>query len=127
MTQNDKMIDALTHFDEIINNMPASQAAFDIAKESLLASLRTERYTGRRVLDYWQRLQDLGFNEDIRKNVFEEVSKMTLDDVVAYQQKHIKDRTYSTCVLGNEAELDMERLAERGRIERLTTEQIFGY
>ena len=127
MTQNDKMIDALTHFDEIVNNMPTSAAAFAIAKESLLASLRTERYTGHQVLRYWRYLQDLGLSEDIRKKVYDEVSKMTLDDIVAYQQKYIKGRTYSTCVLGNEAELDMENLAKWGRIERLTTEQIFGY
>lgn len=127
MTQNDKMIDALTHFDEIVNNMPTSQAAFDIAKECLLSSLRSERITGRGVLSYWQRLQDLGLSEDIRKNVFDKVSQMTLDDIVAYQQQYIKDRTYKTCVLGNESELDMESLAKWGRIEHLTTEQIFGY
>ena len=127
MTQNDKMIDALTHFDEIINDMPVSEPAFAIAKESLLASLRTQRYTGQSVLSYWQRLQDLGLSEDIRRNVYEQVSAMTLDDVVAYQQQYIKGRTYKTCVLGNEAELDMESLTRWGRIERLTTEQIFGY
>ena len=127
MTQNDKMIDALTHFAEITNNMPVSEAAFNIAKEGLLAGLRTERYTGQRVLGYWQRLQDLGLDSDIREKVFNEVQGMTLDDVVAYQQQNIKGRTYSTCVLGNEAELDMDSLANWGTIVRLTTEQIFGY
>ena len=127
MTQNDKMIDALTHFDEIVNNMPASEAAFKIAKESLLASLRTERYTGQSVLRYWQSLQDRGLDKDIREKVYNEVQNMTLDDVVRYQQQYIKNRTYSTCVVGNEAELDMESLSKWGRIERLTTEQIFGY
>ena len=64
---------------------------------------------------------------DIREKVFNEVQGMTLDDVVAYQQQNIKGRTYSTCVLGNEAELDMDSLANWGTIVRLTTEQIFGY
>ncbi|MBQ1636655.1 MAG: insulinase family protein, partial [Bacteroidales bacterium] len=42
-TQNDKLIDALSAFDEIINNMPVSENAFNIAKESLLSNLRTAR------------------------------------------------------------------------------------
>ena len=38
-TQNDKMIDALTAFDEIINNMPVSEQAFAIAKASTISAL----------------------------------------------------------------------------------------
>ena len=40
-TQNDKMMDAVTAFDEIINQMPQSEAAFNIAKENIIANLRT--------------------------------------------------------------------------------------
>ena len=34
-TQNDKMIDAVTTFNDIINNMPESEAAFKLAKDGL--------------------------------------------------------------------------------------------
>ena len=44
-TQNDKMGDALTAFDEVINHMPESEAAFNLAKEALIARLRTDRIT----------------------------------------------------------------------------------
>lgn len=52
---------------------------------------------------------------------------MTLDDVVKFQQNHLKNRKYHYAVLGNEAELDMESLGKKGGIQRLTLEQIFGY
>ena len=35
-TQNDKMAQAIDAFDEIINNMPESEAAFKLAKEAVL-------------------------------------------------------------------------------------------
>lgn len=127
ITQNDKMIDALTHFEEITDNMPASEAAFAIAKEGLLAQLRTQRYTGQNLLRYWQSLQDLGLDTDIRRDVFNKVQDMTLGDITRYQQQNIKGRNYHTCVLGDESQLDMESLARWGRIVRLTTEEIFGY
>ena len=40
-TQNDKMRQAVEAFDEIINNMPESEAAFAVAKDALLSRLRT--------------------------------------------------------------------------------------
>ena len=126
-TQNDKMIDALTAFDEIINNMPASEKAFNVAKESLIGRLRTERITRVDVLSYYLGQENLGLSEDTRKQLYEAVQNMTLEDVVAYQQANIKDRKYITCILGRESDLDMKSLEKWGKIVRLTPKQIFGY
>ena len=126
-TQNDKMIDALNAFDEIINNMPVSERAFVIAKEALLGRLRTERITRSGVIDYYLEQEELGLASDTRKQLFEAVQAMTLDDVVAYQQKNIKGRKYTTCILGRESDLDMESLEKWGKIVRLTQQDIFGY
>ena len=126
-TQNDKMIDALNAFDEIINNMPVSEQAFHIAKEALIGRLRTERITRDGVLNYYLDQEDLGLTEDTRRQLFEAVQDMTLDDVVAYQQANVKDRKYITCILGREADLDMKSLEKWGKIIRLTQEDIFGY
>ena len=126
-TQNDKMIDALSAFDEIINDMPVSEQAFSIAKESLIGRLRTSRVTRDGVLDYYLSLEKLGLSEDPLAQVYEEVQTMTLDDVVEYQQEHVKDRKYVTCILGREADLDMKSLEKWGKIIRLTQEDIFGY
>ena len=126
-TQNDKMIDALNAFDEIINNMPVSEQAFHIAKEALVGRLRTERITRDGVLNYYLDQEDLGLTEDTRRQLFEAVQNMTLDDVVTYQQANVKDRNYITCILGREADLDMKSLEKWGKIIRLTQEDIFGY
>ena len=126
-TQNDKMIDALTAFDEIINDMPVSEQAFAIAKESLIGRLRTTRVTRDGVLNYYLTLEKLGLSEDPLSQLFNEVQAMTLDDVVFYQQSNVKDRKYITCILGREADLDMKSLEKWGKIIRLTQEDIFGY
>lgn len=126
-TQNDKLKDALLAFDEIINNMPESQPAFNLAKEALLARLRTERVTGAQVFDSYMEARDLGLDTDMRKVLFDEVQKLTLDDVKAFQEKWVKDRTYTYCVLGNEKDIDMSALSARGPVTRVSTEEIFGY
>ena len=128
-TQNDKMMDAVTAFDEIINNMPQSEAAFDIAKENIIATLRTQRITKMNVLWNFVAARKLGLSEDSRKIVYEQVQNLTLDDVVKFQQDVIKDRKYYIGILGDEKELDMKRLGDGsyGKVIRLSTEDIFGY
>ena len=69
----------------------------------------------------------LGLDSDRRKMLFDDLQKLTLDQVKDFQEKWVKDRKYTYCVLGDEKELDMKKLSSYGPVERLTTEQIFGY
>ena len=126
-TQNDKMIDAIKVFNDIINNMPESEAAFKLAKEGLIARLRTERIIKSDIIWSYINAQDLGQNVDSRIKLYNDAQNMTLKDVIDFQKKWIKGRTYTYCILGDKKELDMEKLKEVGPIRELTQEEIFGY
>jgi predicted Zn-dependent peptidase len=126
-TQNDKMDDAAKAFEDIINNMPQSQNAFEIAKEGLLTNLRTQRINRTAVLWNYVSAQDLGLNYDRNKLIFENVQNMTLADVVKFQQENVKNRNYVYCILGNEKTLDFKTMATYGKIQKLTLTDIFGY
>ena len=126
-TQNDKMGDAITAFNEIINDMPESQEAFNLAKESLDACLRTERIIKDDIAWAYINAQDMGENHDTRREVFETLPTLTLDDVVKFQKDNVNGRTYYYCVLGDIEDLDMDVLKKLGKVVVLTPEQIFGY
>ena len=126
-TQNDKMVDAIHTFNDIINNMPQSEAAFNLAKEGMIARLRTERITKESVIWSYINAQELGLDIDTRAQLYDEVQKMTLKDVVDFQQKWVKDRTYYYAILGDKKELDMEALKKLGTVIELKTADIFGY
>ena len=126
-TQNDKMVDAINTFNDIINQMPESEAAFNLAKEGMIARLRTERITKESVIWSYINAQELGLNIDTRAQLYDEIQKMTLQDVVDFQQKWVKDRTYYYAILGDKKELDMNALKKLGTVVELKTEDIFGY
>ncbi|MCF0180126.1 MAG: insulinase family protein, partial [Bacteroidales bacterium] len=126
-TQNDKLKEALSHFNEIIENMPESEAAFNNAKSALISRLRTQRTFGQRILSSYLSAQDCGISEDPRKNIYDGIQNFSLADLVAYQQKMIKGRKYSICVLGDKKQLDLEPLKAMGTIKEIQTEDIFGY
>ena len=126
-TQNDKMKQAIEAFDEIINTMPESEAAFNVAKESYINQVRTLRYTKSSVLSAYIRTRDMGLDYDRARDVFEKVQTMTLDDVKAVQQQWVKDRNYYYLILGDSKNLDLNYLSTLGPITFLSQEQIFGY
>jgi len=126
-TQNDKMDEAAKVFLDIINNMPQSQNTFDIAKENLLTSLRTQRITKSSVLWNYISAQELGLNYDRNKLVFEKVQNISLADVVKFQEENIKNRNFTYCILGDEKTLDFNAMAAYGEIKRLSLTEVFGY
>ena len=126
-TQNDKMRSAIEAFEEIIENMPRSEAAFELAKQQLLANLETQRTTKEDVLWAYINARKKGVDYDRSKVVYEKLKALTLDDVMAFQQEWVKNRPYVYMILGDSSDLDTEYLKTLGPVEHLSQETIFGY
>jgi predicted Zn-dependent peptidase len=126
-SQNDKLKQAVDAFDLIINDMPESEKAFNIAKNSIVNGIRTNRILGMQVLRNYMRDKELGISESREKLTFEKVQKMTLADLKATQQKWIKGRTYNYGILGDIKDLDMTYLNTLGPVKVVSPEEIFGY
>jgi len=127
LSQNDKLQECIETFDSICNVLPLSQSAFDNAKTSLLKQIEQRRYVRMAPITYFVRYRDLGWDHDYWEDIYRETQKLTLDDVVAFQQAHVANRTYRYLILGNEKELDTKYLESLGAVKRLTLEDIFVY
>lgn len=126
-TQNDKLRDAAQAFEQIIEQMPASETAFAIAKEALLARMRTGRTVRDNVLWSYVNARDMGLGIDRDRAVYEKVQAMTLEDVKAAHAKWVKGRTYAYGVLGKTQDIDTTYLSSLGPVQILSSEELFGY
>ena len=126
-TQNDKMKTAIEAFDEIINQMPESEQAFQVAKEALTGNLRTSRTTGEAILESYITARLLGLDEPRARHIYEVAQNLTLEDITSAQQKWVKDRKYCYSILGDIKDLDMDYLRTLGEVVVLSQEDIFGY
>ena len=126
-TQNDKVQQAVEAFDEIIENMPRSEAAFELAKSGMLANLESKRVTKMDVLWSYIDAEKFGLKEDGYKLIYEGIKPLTLDDIAKFQQEYIKGRAYTYCILGDRNDLDMGYIGKLGKIKYLSQEKIFGY
>ena len=127
ITQNDKMMDAVNHFNEIMNQMPASEAAFKIAKEALTKQLASNRINKMSIIWNYIAAQKLGIDYDLNAKIYEQLPQLTLQNVVDFAKQRIADKSYRYIILGDEKELDMKSLEKIGPIRRLRTEEVFGY
>ena len=127
ITQNDKMMDCVHHFLDILDTIPQSEASFRIAKEAVtkrIASLRTTKFG---LISKWLAAKQRGIDYDENERIYKALSALTLADIVKFEQARMAHKTWRYVILGNERDLDVKSLEKIAPIRRLTTEEIFGY
>jgi predicted Zn-dependent peptidase len=126
-SQADKLPEAIAGLTELLNNMPSSEGTFSSAKDNLIQKINTERITKGGILASYLSSQKLGLDTDIRKDIYDKVQSMTIDDIQKFQSENVKDSKYTILVLGDKTKLDIKTLEKYGNVKYLTLEEIFGY
>ena len=127
ITQNDKMMDCVAQFNELLNNVPVRQANFDLAKQNLLKSLASARTTKFSILAAYMAAQKMGLDYSLSEKIYKDLPSVTLDDIINFEKTNMANKTFKYLILGDEKELDMKALEKIAPIKRVTTEEIFGY
>ncbi len=127
ITQNDKLLDALNAYEELFDDMPRAEANFRLAKDALLSSSRTARTTKMGIINAYLNCELMGWKEPLRKQNFQAYQNMTMQNLVNFQQQHIKGQKKAYLILGKESEMDFNALSKFGKVKKLTLDQIFGY
>ena len=127
ISQNDKMMDCIRTFNAIIDTVPQSERAFALAKQALQKRIATERTTKTAIFSKYAQAQALGIDYDINRTIYEALPKITLQDVVKFEQENMAHKPYRYIILGDEENLDMESLGKIGPVKHITTDEIFGF
>jgi len=127
MTQTDKLGEALKAFFELMDNMPDAEKSFDLAKSSILQSMRTERVTKSDILFNYESAKRLGLDYDIRQDIYKQIPELKFADVKAFQEKYVKGKPQVILVLGPEKSLDFKMLKKYGKVKKLKLKEVFGY
>ena len=63
----------------------------------------------------------------MRKDVYEAIPTMTMDDLKAFHQEYVQGGKYNIMVIGKKDGLNMAALNTYGPVTALTLEEVFGY
>ncbi len=126
-TQSDKLKEATDALLDLMNNMPRAQKQFDLARESIMKKIETERIIKTNIFWTQQRNLDRGIDYDIRKDVYDYVNNVDMEKFNAFFEDYIKGNNYTILILGNKDEVDKDVLNQLGAVEYLTLEEIFNH
>lgn len=126
-TQPDKIPDALPAMLNIINHMPAEHTLMDNARHSILKKLESDRILPSKLYWIFRNNQFLGYDGDLRREVYRGLREATNKDLIDFQQTYIKNRAFSSLILGKSERLDRKYLERFGSVEILKNEDIFGF
>jgi predicted Zn-dependent peptidase len=126
-TQADKLEEALGAMYELMNNMPQVPNQLEASKKAILKRIASDRKIKDRKFFTYLSYKNLGIDYDIRKRIYEEVQKASMEDMQAFFDAHIKGNEYTIMVLGDKELIDKKVLEKYGSVEELSLEQLFGY
>ena len=127
ISQNDKMMDCVKAFNSIIDEMPQSDKAFELAKQASMKRIATERTTKFGIINAYLQARRLGLDFDIKERIYNALPKITLKEMVEFEKQAMAKKPLRYLILGDEKNLDMKGLEKIGKIKKVTTQDIFGY
>ena len=127
ISQNDKMMDCVKAFNSMIDEMPQSDKAFELAKQASMKRISTERTTKFGIINAYLQARRLGLDFDIKERIYNALPKITLKEMVEFEKQAMAKKPLRYLILGDEKNLDMKGLEKIGKIKKVTTQEIFGY
>jgi predicted Zn-dependent peptidase len=123
-TQPDKLQHALPAIQEILQEMPIAEKQIENARTAIMKRLESSRVSGASVFWQMKKNQDLGFDYDIREELYTKMKDFEPSQLIDFHDTHVKNRDFSILILGNKAALDLEYLSEWGEVVELSLDEI---
>ena len=124
-TQTDKTVDALQAFIDLIDNMPSSSERFEESVNSLLNRYRTSKLNFREVIGAVRSWERLGFETDPRRARYQQLQNASMEDLLEFQEQHVKNRAKLISIVGDLSIIDVEELEQFGTVQEIQVDQLF--
>ncbi|MDB5209391.1 MAG: insulinase family protein, partial [Sediminibacterium sp.] len=80
-SQADKLNDAITGMNELLNDMPETKQTFEDSRKGTLKDYETDRITKENIVFTYLSLQKKGIDHDLRKDIYEQMKTMKFEDI----------------------------------------------
>ena len=109
-TQSDKVVDAISVYMDILNDMPKDSTNIEAIRAMLRQSAQTSKPTMRQkagTYEYWQRL---GYTEDPAKVNAAAIDALTFEDIEKFYEDNIKGKSVTIVLMGDPKKIDKKAI-----------------
>ena len=126
-SQADKFGDAVGAMNELLTTMPQLPVNLDLAKNSVKKDIQTERIMQDAIIFRYLAAKQLGLKDDIRKDLYTNVDRITMNDLQKFHATNISGKPYTYALVASEKNMKMDDLKKIGEVKKITLEELFGY
>jgi predicted Zn-dependent peptidase len=126
-TQADKLDSTINAMNWLLKILPESDQSFENSKMSIKNQIQTERIIRTGILFNYETAQLRGVDHDLRKDIYDNVSKMTFADIQNFFNTYYKGKSFTYCILGADKKISLSDLNKYGEVKQLDLNDIFGY
>ena len=124
-TQNDKTIDAVTVFMDLLKDMPHHDWRIDNIKAYLLQQCQTSAPNPRNLPFEKDAYRLLGFEGEPMDEMIEQINSLTIDDIYKFYEENIKGKPVVIGITGNPKDFNVNDLSKFGKVNRIGPKQIY--
>ncbi|MCB0515239.1 MAG: insulinase family protein [Chitinophagales bacterium] len=126
-TQSDKMNDAITAMQNLMNNLPKAEAQFNNAKLAALKKIATERVLRDAIFWDYENARQRGLDQEIREIIYRQIQTMSLSNFTTFFEQHVAHRPFTFLILGDKENINFDELAKISKVKELNLTEIFGF
>lgn len=127
ITHFSKVDECMRAIDSIIHDIPVSESVFNKVKDNLLAYARSRRLFGDSLLETYLTKSRIGISYDSAKDTYEQVQRITLDDLMQFYRQKVQNNPFRYLVVGQVDSMDLSFLKSRGEMRVVTSEEVYGW
>ena len=124
-TQNDKTIEAVTVFMDLLKDMPRHDWRIDNIKSYLLQICQTSNPSPRSLPFAKDAYKLLGFDGEPMDEMIKQIESLTMDDIMKFYEENIKGKPVVIGIMGNPKDFNVNDLSKFGKVNRIGPKQIY--
>ncbi|MFA8300498.1 MAG: M16 family metallopeptidase [Hyphomicrobiales bacterium] len=123
-TQADKTIEAITVFNDLLDNMPEKTERIDFIKPFVVQSAITAKPSFRQIGNSILKWKERGFKKDPSIDIYNQGKDLKFEDITDFYKEKVKGRPRVITIVGNKKKINMDELSKFGKVIKLKKKQV---
>lgn len=124
-TQVNKITEAVPTMINLTKKLPILNNEFTRAKQTIIKQMEASRIRKENIFWNYYKMKKLGIYHNINKEMYEQIKKITINDLECFFNETIKSNEYNYVIMGDINSIDFSVLKKLGTVKILSANDLF--
>ncbi len=124
-TQDDKTVEAVSVFTDLVRNMPRKEERMGYIREFLTQASLSSRPSFRDISETYISWKRLGYTSDPNEALAESFRDMDFQLLLEFYESHLQEEPLTVCIVGDKKRIDTQALQQFGKISYVKEKKLY--